>query len=156
MFLFFFSKNKKKVASVSVYFQFTDLVDFLFLFFLQSPVAQMRAFWDSTGQLWQAGSLVGKPVTAFTSSGTLGGGQEVTILGAVSFFVHQGMVFVPPGYSYGGPMFDIQTVHGGSPWGAGTFAGPDGSRQPSETELGFAKHQGSHFLGIAKKLSADK
>jgi len=113
----------------------------------------MKSFWDSTGQLWQAGALVGKPVTAFTSTGTLQGGQETTIMTSVPVFAHHGMIFVPVGYTYGSPMFNLGEVRGGSPWGAGTFAGADGSRQPSEAELGFAKHQGTYFTGIAAKLA---
>lgn len=69
-------------------------------------------------------------------------------------FVHHGMIYVPPGYSYGGPMFSNEEVRGGSPWGAGCYAGADGSRQPSDTELGYAKHQGTYFAGKVLKLAA--
>ncbi|CAN1326993.1 Probable NAD(P)H dehydrogenase (quinone) FQR1-like 1 [Linum perenne] len=61
------------------------------------------------------------------------------------------MLFVPVGYTFGGGMFEMEEVKGGSPYGAGTFAG-DGSRQPSELELGLANHQGKYFAAIAKKL----
>ena len=57
-----------------------------------------------------------------------------------------GLIWVPPGYSYGEPMFSLDEVRGGSGHGAGTFAGPTGARQPSTTELGFAEHQVSHVL----------
>lgn len=59
--------------------------------------------------------------------------------------VHQlaGMIFVPPGYSFGADMFSLEAVKAGSPWGAATFAGADGSRQPTEVELQYAKHQAS-------------
>jgi multimeric flavodoxin WrbA len=56
-------------------------------------------------------------------------------------FIHHGMIYVPPGYSFGAPMFDIETVRGGSAWGAGTFAGADGSRKVTDVELEQAKHQ---------------
>lgn len=71
---------------------------------------------------------------------------------AVTQFAHHGMIFVPPGYSGGAEMFQLAEVAGGSPWGAGTFAGGDGSRQPSERELALAEHQGKYFAGVAKKL----
>ena len=57
-----------------------------------------------------------------------------------------GLIWVPPGYSYGEAMFSLDDVRGGSGHGAGTFAGPTGARQPSTTELGFAEHQVSHVL----------
>eukprot|EP00300_Choanocystis_sp_HF-7_P033126 c45419_g1_i1.p1 GENE.c45419_g1_i1~~c45419_g1_i1.p1 ORF type:complete len:210 (-),score=46.98 c45419_g1_i1:37-639(-) len=117
-------------------------------------VAQFKAFLDSTGQLWQAGALVGKPCGMFTSTAVLQGGQETTILTAVTQLAHHGMIFVPIGFSFGGAMFDISQVRGGSAYGASTFAGGDGSRQPSETELAIATHQGKYFTGIAAKLAA--
>lgn len=54
---------------------------------------------------------------------------------------HHGMIFVPIGYSEQS-LTNLTEVHGGSPYGAGTLAGPDGSRQPSELELRVARHQG--------------
>jgi len=96
---------------------------------------------------------VGKPAGIFVSTATQGGGQETTALTAVTQLTHHGMIFVPPGYSFGGPMFGVDEVRGGSPWGAGTYAAGDGSRMPSDTELKFASHQGAHFANVAKKLS---
>ncbi|EPZ34916.1 flavo protein WrbA [Rozella allomycis CSF55] len=106
--------------------------------------AQFKAFWDSTGQLWAKGALVGKMAATFTSTATLGGGQETTHLTFISQLVHHGIVYVPLGYT-NQQMFNIEEVHGGSPYGAGCIAGGDGSRQPSELELSVAEHQGSHF-----------
>ena len=114
--------------------------------------AQMKAFFDATGGLWQSGKLVGKPASIFVSTGTQGGGQETTALTAVTQLTHHGIIFVPVGYSFGAQLFDTTTVRGGSPWGAGCFAGADGSRQPSEVELAHAEHQGKYFTGVAKKL----
>jgi NAD(P)H dehydrogenase (quinone) len=117
--------------------------------------AQMKAFFDATGGLWMAGKLVGKPAAAFVSTGTQGGGQETTILTAITQLTHHGMVFVPIGYS--SPLIaNIDEVHGGSPYGAGTLAGPTGSRMPSELELAVAKHQGVHFTGVAKALKVGR
>lgn len=116
--------------------------------------SQIKSFLDSTGGLWQAGALVGKPAGVFVSIGTQGGGMETTALTAVTQFAHHGMVFVPCGYSFGPGLFDVNEVRGGSAYGAGTLAGADGSRQPSKLELDYAQHQGKHFAGVAKKLAA--
>lgn len=113
---------------------------------------QMRTFFDQTGGLWAEGKLVGKVGSVFTSTGT-GGGNESTILSTWPTLAHHGMVIVGTPYSVP-ELTDISDVRGGSPYGAGTIAGPDGSRQPSETELTIAKHQGSHVASIAKKLAA--
>ncbi|TRM55504.1 flavo protein-like protein [Schizophyllum amplum] len=113
---------------------------------------QWKAFWDTTGGLWASGGLSGKFVSVFVSTGTPGGGQEITVSNAMSTFVHHGMIFVPLGYAKVFPQLTSLTeVHGGSPWGAGTYAGGDGSRQPSELELGVAKAQGEHFWGVVSK-----
>jgi NAD(P)H dehydrogenase (quinone) len=83
--------------------------------------AQMKAFWDQTGQLWQGGLLVGKPAGIFFSTGTQGGGQETTALTWITQFVHHGMIYVPMGYT-NTSMFNMSEIHGGSPYGPGTFA----------------------------------
>eukprot|EP00249_Psilotum_nudum_P010773 c22756_g1_i1 orf=1-693(-) len=83
--------------------------------------AQMKTFFDSTGQLWRAQQLAGKPAGLFVSSGTQGGGQETTAWTALTQLVHHGMLFVPIGYTFGAGMFKMEEVRGGSPYGAGTF-----------------------------------
>ncbi|KAL8215761.1 hypothetical protein R6Q57_022598 [Mikania cordata] len=113
--------------------------------------AQLKAFFDSTGGLWRTQQLSGKPAGIFYSTGSQGGGQETTALTAITQLVHHGMIFVPIGYTFGAGMFEMEEVKGGSPYGAGTYAG-DGSRQPSELELQQAFHQGKHIAIIAKKL----
>ncbi|KAL1695269.1 flavoprotein-like protein [Schizophyllum commune] len=113
---------------------------------------QWKAFWDTTGQLWASGALSGKFVSVFVSTGTPGGGQEVTVANAMSTFVHHGMIFVPLGYAQAfAQLTNLNEVHGGSPWGAGTYAGGDGSRQPSALELEIAKIQGKQFWEIVSK-----
>ncbi|VAH46682.1 unnamed protein product [Triticum turgidum subsp. durum] len=102
----------------------------------------------------EAQSLAGKPAGVFFATGTQGGGQETTALTAVTQLTHHGMLFVPVGYTHGAGMFGMDEVKGGSPYGAGTFAGADGSRVPSDAELALAAHQGKYFAGIAKKLKA--
>ncbi|MGB5949444.1 MAG: NAD(P)H:quinone oxidoreductase [Parvibaculum sp.] len=112
--------------------------------------AQMRNFLDQTGGLWAQGKLIGKVGSVFTSTG-VGIGNESTILTTQVTLLHHGMVVV--GVPFGAPgIGDISEVHGGSFYGAGTIAGSDGARQPSEVELGMAKYQGAHVARIAKKM----
>jgi NAD(P)H dehydrogenase (quinone) len=114
--------------------------------------AQMRNFLDQTGGLWVKGALVGKVGSVFTSTGT-GGGNESTIMSFVTTLMHHGLVYV--GLPYACPeLSDISEVKGGSPWGAATIAGADGSRKPSAKELAQARFQGRHVAGIARKLAA--
>lgn len=118
--------------------------------------AQWRSFWDATGGLWAQGALYGKYVGLFVSTGTPGGGQEVTALNSLSTFVHHGMIYVPLGYKDTfSLMTNLEEVHGGSPWGAGTFAGADGSRQPTELELEVARLQGKGFFETVSKAFRD-
>ena len=114
--------------------------------------AQMRNFLDQTGQLWLKGSLIGKVGSVFTSTATQHGGQETTITSFHSTLLHQGMVIVGVPYSEQG-LLNMKEITGGSPYGAGTLAGGDGSRQPSENELAIARFQGKHVTQIAKKLA---
>ncbi|MHC5038534.1 MAG: NAD(P)H:quinone oxidoreductase [Planctomycetota bacterium] len=115
--------------------------------------AQMRALLDATGGLWVKGSLVGKPGSVFTSSNTQHGGQESTILSFHATLLHHGMVIVGPGYAHPG-VSESKEISGGSPYGASTIAGSDGSRVPTENELAVARFQGKIVAEIAKKLAA--
>ncbi|EFN56870.1 hypothetical protein CHLNCDRAFT_30702 [Chlorella variabilis] len=115
--------------------------------------SQFKAFLDSTGGLWQAGALVGKPAGIFTSVATQGGGLETTALTAITQLTHHGMIFVPTGYTFGSSMFNVGEVQGGTPYGSSTIAGADGSRQPSKHELDYAVHHGKYFAGVAAKLA---
>ncbi len=113
---------------------------------------QMRQFLDATGQLWAKGSLVGKVGSVFASSATQHGGQESTILTFHVTLLHQGFVIVGLPYAFQGQM-RIDEITGGSPYGATTIAGGDGSRMPSENELAAARFQGRHVAEIASKLA---
>ena len=104
------------------------------------------------GSISTQGALVGKPAGVFFSTGTQNGGQETTALTFVTQLAHHGMVFVPLGYSTP-KLFDMDAPHGGSPYGAGTLPGPDGSRQPSALEKDIAEAHGKHFGTIAAKLA---
>jgi len=115
--------------------------------------AQWKAFWDSTGGLWASGALHGKAAGFFVSTGTPGGGQETTIVNALSVLVHHGIIYVPLGYAKAfGQITKLDEVHGSSPYGAGSFAGPDGSRQPSALELEIAEIQGKSFYETIQKF----
>ncbi|KAJ2983308.1 hypothetical protein NQ176_g777 [Zarea fungicola] len=111
--------------------------------------AQWKSFWDTTGAIWSSGGYWGKKAGLFISTGTLGGGQESTALAAMSTLAHHGISFIPLGYGRAYTLLsDLGEVHGGSPWGAGTFAGSDGSRQPSAKELEIAMIQGEEFYKL--------
>ena len=92
--------------------------------------AQMKNFLDQTGGLWAQGKLIGKVGSVFTSTATQHGGQEATILTTLPVLLHHGMVVVGLPYSFQGQM-GVDQIRGGSPYGASTIAGGDGSRQPS-------------------------
>ena len=115
--------------------------------------AQMRNFLDQTGGLWFNGSLIGKVGSVFTSTATQHGGQETTITSFHSTLLHHGMIIVGVPYSCQ-QLMNMSEITGGSPYGGGTLAGPDGSRQPSENEIAIARFQGAHVAKIAAKLSA--
>ncbi|XP_043713460.1 probable NAD(P)H dehydrogenase (quinone) FQR1-like 2 [Telopea speciosissima] len=114
--------------------------------------AQMKSFFDSTGQLWKEQKLAGKPAGFFVSTGTQGGGQETTAWTAITQLAHHGMLFVPIGYTFGASMFTMDSIRGGSPYGAGVYAG-DGTREPTETELALAEHQGKYMAAVVKRLA---
>ena len=113
--------------------------------------SQMRNFLDQTGGLWMKGELVGKVGSVFVSTGT-GAGMETTITSFHHSLIHHGMVIVGLPYT-AAELGDISEVRGGSPYGAGTFAGADGSRTPSEKERALARYQGRHVAEIAGKLA---
>jgi NAD(P)H dehydrogenase (quinone) len=115
--------------------------------------SQMRNFLDQTGRLWLNGALIGKVGSVFTSTATQHGGQETTITSFHSTLLHHGMVIVGTPYSCQA-LLNMSEITGGSPYGAGTLASADGSRQPSENELTIARFQGEHVAKIAKKLAS--
>jgi len=117
--------------------------------------AQWKAFWDACGKQWGTGAYWGKYAGVFVSTGTSGGGQESTVIAAMSTLTHQGIIYVPLGYKTTMDILgDLTEVRGGSPWGAGTFSGGDGSRQPTAKELELAKRQGTAFYEAVSKAHA--
>ena len=113
--------------------------------------SQMAAFLDQAGGLWQSGVLNGKVGAAFTSTATQHGGQETTLFSIIANLLHFGLVIVGLPYSFQGQM-KLDEIVGGSPYGATTVTGGDGSRQPSETELAGARFQGDLVARTAAKL----
>ncbi len=113
--------------------------------------SQMKNFWDQTAGDWMKGTLIGKPAAFFTSTATQHGGQETTLITSMIPLLHHGCVIVGLPYSNQEQM-TISEMSGGSPYGASTIAGGDGSRQPSENELVLAKALGKHLAEIAGKL----
>ena len=113
--------------------------------------SQMAAFLDQAGGLWARGALHGKVGGAFTSTATQHGGQETTLFSIITNLLHFGMVIVGLDYGHAGQM-KIDEVTGGSPYGATTIAGGDGSRQPTENELTGARYQGRKVAETAIKL----
>ena len=114
--------------------------------------SQMAAFWDQTGPLWAKGALVGKVGSVFTSTATQHGGQETTVMAAITQFLHHGLVVVGLPYAWAGQM-RLDEITGGSPYGAATITGGDGSRQPSANELEGAKFQGRHVAQVTAKIA---
>ena len=113
--------------------------------------AQMRNFLDQTGQLWMKGELAGKIGSVFASTATQHGGQETTITSFHSTLLHHGMILVGVPYTIQ-ELLNMEEIMGGTPYGATTLAGADGSRQPTGNELKIARFQGKHVAQIAQKL----
>ena len=116
--------------------------------------SQMRNFLDQTGGLWARGALVGKVGSVFASTGTQHGGQETTITSFHTTLLHHGMVIVGVPYACEG-LSAMDEISGGTPYGATTVAGGDGSRQPSENEREIARYQGAHVARIAQRLTRE-
>ncbi|KAI1798348.1 flavoprotein-like protein [Ganoderma leucocontextum] len=115
--------------------------------------AQWKNFWDATGQLWAQGALFGKYASVFVSTASPGGGQESTVIATLSTLTHHGIIYVPLGYAKTfAQLTNLSEVRGGSPWGAGTFAAADGSRQPTPLELEIAEIQGKNFWETVNKV----
>ena len=115
--------------------------------------SQMANFFDRTGGLWMKGALIGKLGAAFTSTASQHGGQETTLISILTNLIHHGMVITGMPYSFQGQL-TLSEVSGGTPYGASTLAGPDGSRAVSGNELDGARFLGSHVAKLAAKLSA--
>lgn len=116
-----------------------------------TAASQMRNFLDQTGGVWMKGALVGKVGSAFTSTATQHGGQETTLIGLIQTLLHHGMLIAGLPYAWAGQN-RIDEITGGSPYGATTITGGDGSRMPSDNELEGARWQGRYVAETALKL----
>lgn len=113
--------------------------------------SQMANFLDQAGGLWMSGALNGKVGGAFASTASQHGGQEATLFSIITNLLHFGLVVVGLDYGFGGQL-KLDEVTGGSPYGATTIAGGDGSRKPTQNELDGARYQGRRIAEVAKKL----
>jgi NAD(P)H dehydrogenase (quinone) len=113
--------------------------------------AQMRNFLDQTSGLWMRGALVGKVGSVFASTATQHGGQETTITSFFPTLLHLGMIVVGVPYAET-RLLEMKEISGGTPYGATTLAGHDGSRQPSENELAIARYQGKYVAEVSRAL----
>lgn len=113
--------------------------------------SQMANFLDQAGPLWSRGALNGKVGGAFVSTATQHGGQETTLFSLITNLLHFGLIPVGLPYSFQGQM-TLEAISGGSPYGATTIAGGDGSRQPSDNELAGARFQGKLIAETAARL----
>ncbi|MDE1980258.1 MAG: NAD(P)H:quinone oxidoreductase [Betaproteobacteria bacterium] len=114
--------------------------------------APLKYFLDQTSALWLSGALAGKPAAVFTSTGTLHGGQESTLLSMMLPLLHHGMLIVGLPYTETG----LMTTHGGgTPYGASHHAAPDASLPVSEEEKRLAFALGQRLARVALKLAAD-
>ncbi len=111
--------------------------------------APMKYFLDTTSRLWMSGSLIGKPAGLFTSTSSLHGGQESTLLSMMLPLLHHGMLIVGIPYS---ETTLLHTRSGGTPYGASHLAGSDSKLPLTEEEKSICRTQGRHLAGIAQRL----
>jgi len=111
--------------------------------------APMKYFWDSTGELWRNARLAGKPAAVFTSTASLHGGQETTLVSMMLPLLHHGMLIV--GLPYSEPEL-FATASGGTPYGASHYAGAADEHPVSEAERRLCIALGRRLAGIALKL----
>tara|TARA_B100001245_G_scaffold179101_1_gene137305 strand:+ start:80107 stop:80709 length:603 start_codon:yes stop_codon:yes gene_type:complete len=114
--------------------------------------APLKYFLDGTSNLWLTGALIDKPAGVFTSTSTLHGGQESTLLSMMIPLLHHGMVIAGLPFSEAGVS---TTDAGGTPYGASHYSGPDGDRGLTDTEISLCRAQGKRIATLASKLEAD-
>lgn len=124
---------------------------------LGSPVrfgnmaAPMKYFWDNTIAAWLSGELIGKPAAVFTSSGSMHGGNETTLLSMMLPLFHHGMLLM--GLPYSQPELST-TQSGGTPYGASHVSGMNGNPALTGDELTLAKALGKRLAETVTKLQA--
>ncbi|OMJ14711.1 putative NAD(P)H dehydrogenase (quinone) FQR1-like 2 [Smittium culicis] len=137
-----------KDASVPVFtleeFENGDAFMFGFPTRFGGPPAQVQSFIDSSGSLWAKKALVGKMVGVFTGTGSQSGGQESATFTFLPNLIHQGMLYVPMGFTHDN-LFAVEEIVGGSAYGSGSIASPTGQRAVSQKEIAVAIHHGQLF-----------
>ncbi|MEM1111314.1 MAG: NAD(P)H:quinone oxidoreductase [Pseudomonadota bacterium] len=113
--------------------------------------APMKYFLDQSSSLWMSGALIDKPAAVFTSTSSLHGGQESTLLSMLLPLLHHGMLLAGLPYSESGLM---RTSSGGTPYGASHWAGPDNERELDDAEAGLCRALGSRVATLAGALAA--
>jgi len=113
----------------------------------------LKHFLDQTTEQWFAGALAGKPAAAFTSTGSMHGGQESTLLSMMVPLLHHGMLIC--GLPYSNPEL-MQTTRGGTPYGASHVAGEDGKAPLSDAETALCRALGARVASIAVKLASEQ
>ena len=111
--------------------------------------APLKYFLDGTSNLWLTGALVGKPAGVFTSTASLHGGQETTLLSMIMPLLHHGMLITGLPYSESAL---LHTTAGGTPYGPSHHAGADGKRGLDEHEVSLCRALGQRLASIALKL----
>ena len=111
--------------------------------------APLKAFLDQTSSVWMNGGLEGKPAAVFTSTGSLHGGQETTLISMMLPLVHHGMLMV--GLPYSNPEL-MATESGGTPYGPSHVAGPHSDRKLTEHEKNLCRALGSRVAQLATRL----
>lgn len=112
--------------------------------------APLKYFIDSTSDLWLSGAMINKPAAVFTSTSSLHGGQESTLLSMQLPLMHHGMLILGLPYSEPGMM---TTEAGGTPYGASHWAGADNSRELDETEQSLCQALGRRVADVSMRLS---
>jgi len=113
--------------------------------------APLKYFLDTTSQLWMSGALIGKPASVFTSTSSLHGGQETTLLSMMLPLMHHGMLLLGVPYSETNL---LHTSSGGTPYGASHLAGADSKLPLSDEEKQICRTQGRRMAALAVRLAA--
>ena len=116
-----------------------------------SMAAPLKYFLDSTGDLWATNALENKPGIAFTSTGSMHGGQEITIFNLITFMLHHGMIISGTPYSFNA--LD-KTMSGGTPYGASHVENFNSSSELTNDEYDIAKNSGARLAELIKKINA--
>lgn len=113
--------------------------------------APLKYFLDQTSSLWLSGAMIDKPAAVFTSTSSLHGGQESTLLSMMLPLLHHGMIIAGLPYSEAGLM---RSESGGTPYGASHWAGPDNERTLDDNEAALCRALGSRVARLASGVTA--